>query len=261
MEGKLPKDWKRFYREERQRYPERIDMEIDRWSGEAKILPDPGGSCLSFPHTSIEWSLIPVTRTALWALEAEVPRVAAIGVMHRVSGGDPENEFSLDSFRHILGRAADRLDIDMPEVKEEFLPRHREVLFDLDLAVSTFREEGARIGEGLEPGTPIVMTGDLRHYGYGYGTTPPVREDSEDLMRDVRIGLDMVYKEKDPRGYLEHSIEVLNDQAAAAIAVSELLGDPLDYSVLSAEMSDYSGILNERKPTLVASVFYEVHKV
>lgn len=256
------RSWKRYYSLDRDLNRELIDNELIKWWKRDDPVVDDilrKNGILSFPHTYLSSSLIPVVRTINAILRSGSEGVLGMGVMHRVSDFHPEREFSLDNFKFILHRACDVLNLDPPTLTEIFLPKEPVDTERPDLTVSTIIDEVGSIREGLTENISIVITGDLVHYGNIYGSEMIDDEPEKEIYEAVTNGLELNYIKKDYQGYFQHSIEYMNDQWAPAMAASMVMGDDLTYEVISRELSDYSEILQSDPPCLVASVFYGVH--
>lgn len=255
-------DWKRYYREERSSR----SGEIEKWIGEYLSSDDPvvdrilrSGGALSFPHTHLEHSMIPVIRTAAGILRGGYDRIIALGVFHRMSGSREEDEFSLDGFREIMNTAVEINGRDAPKISEYYLPRKGDSLEDLEGTISRLSYLGEEIAGDMTDRTVLVMTGDLVHYGHGYGTPDPSEDPKEIIDRWIVEDLDEVYLKKDFGSYLPGSARRMSDHGAVAITASTILGSDLRYSIISSETADYSKILNVPSPTVVAAVFYGVY--
>jgi len=263
MEKTEEVDWKRYYHHERTDRLDEIRLRID----EFRSAEDPevdeilgSGGALSFPHTHLDHSLIPVVRTVMGIIRGKFDRVIALGVLHRTSEWRTEDEFSLDGFRDILDIAVDMEGIEKPELKEIYLPRNREYMHDIDETVTDLTGIGREVSSRMEDRTALVMTGDLVHYGHGYGTSDPSDDPGGMISRWIVEGLDRVYVDKDYRSFLEWSRKRMSDQGAVAVTASSILGSDLDHRIISSEIADYTAILRTASPTVVASVFYGVIK-
>jgi hypothetical protein len=253
--------WKDYYSGERERSISTIDEKIlELWEKEDPVVDDvmKSNGILSFPHTCLSSSMIPLIRTVRSILKTGKKKIIAFGVMHGISGFDPINEFSLDGFRFILHRTGEILGMEVPDTVEYFLPPSR---VDPERPVRIIEDLSGFVDASipsLDPQTAIVLTGDLSHYGPFYGTEKMEGSPERSILSWIERGLELVFLEKDYRQYLEHSFTVKNDQWAPAIAASMLLPDNLSFEMISCELTDYSFILGTDPPCLVASVFYKV---
>jgi hypothetical protein len=262
MEPLGERSWKEYYNLERLQNRDLIDSEIIKWWS----LDDPTvdniyrkGGALSFPHTYLSTSLIPVIRTVRTILRSGDKRILAMGVMHRISDFDPRIEFSLDNFKYVLERSGCVLGLETPKIIEYYFPRGSVDQKRPAQIIDSIREDIQFIPSECGKDTSIVLTGDLAHYGREYGSTVLHIEPEEKINRSIEEGLEQAYMKKDFKGYFEHSVETMNDQWAPAIATSILLGEGLTYEIISQIISDYSDVLQTKPPCLVASTFYGVY--
>ena len=160
---------------------------------------------------------------------------------------------------NILERSGKILNLDIPELIVTYLPRSSVDPKRPKQIVDDIREVIQFIGSEYGKDTSLVLTGDLVHYGEKYGSIVTSDDPVKMINRSIDEGLKQVYEEKDFIGYLERSFETMNDQWAPAIATSMLLGDGLAFQIVSQDISDYSEVLQENPPCLVASTFYGVY--
>ena len=167
-------NWKGFYAEEmadrRQEISERVMREWEVEDPEVLRVLEKGGA-LSFPHTYLESNLEPVMRTVRAIYRSGKGSVVALGVFHRLNGDNLETEYSLDTFRSLLDIAEETLGLPELKVDEFFLPRINISLKDPESAIRTFETEKDSILGSMGEDSVLVLTGDLTHYGYGYGTS------------------------------------------------------------------------------------------
>ena len=179
--------------------------------------------------------------------------------MHRVSNYDPGLEFSLDGLRYILERAKEVLKVEIPILEERFLPDEPVDIKDPHMIIDQYEKKANQLEDHFTRDTALILTGDLVHYGTFYGTEEIKEDPDETIHAMIMKGLELVYKDHDYSGFFEHSLHVMNDQWGPAIVASMLLGNDLQYRIISEELSDYSDVLQDVRPCLVASVFYGVH--
>jgi hypothetical protein len=200
--------------------------------------------------------MIPVVRTAAGILRGGFERVVALGVLHRTSRSNIDKEFSLDGFRDILDCAVELSGKTPPMIEEFYLPRNRDLHQDIEGTVSDLKILGTEIARNMDDRTAMVMTGDLVHYGHGYGIPDPVEDPPGLINRWINEDLDEAYRIRDYTKYLPRSFERMSDHGPVAITAGTVLGRDLNYRIISSELSDYSTILQTASPTIVASVFY-----
>ncbi len=168
------------------------------------------------------------------------------------------HEFSLDSFLSLLAfYAGVKKRKPLPVLTLYVGPTRDPVTGGFDVA--------DRLAESLsswiEPGTAIVTTGDLVHYGTAYG--PPERMAGRPeapaaleafFARETRTALDLAFEAQDRAAAFECSTTVLqNDQRNILPVLTHLLGPGAGHRVLSFSLSDYAGILEVASPCVVAS--------
>ena len=262
MEMLGDRTWKTYYSLERERRREEMEVKArSLWE-----LPDPEvdrvvarGGALSFPHTYLDGSFMPLFRAVRAVHRSGKAKVVALGVVHDPDK-DPEMfEFSLDGLSFILVLVEESLGQDRIALTRQFITRDRNRTSIGDI-VKDLEAKGRALRPMLDEDTVLMVTGDLLHYGHGYGTAAP-SEDPSHFEGMVKGDLDLLYRKKDHIGYYQSARRNMNDQAVVGVTLSTALGAPLDYDIYSMEMTDYSDVLGKERPTLVASVFYGVHSV
>jgi len=261
MEPLGNRSWKEYYSQERISRSKIIDESFQNfWDEEdpsvEEILKD--GGILSFPHTYLDTSLVPTIRTVRAILKNDINEIAALGVLHRISGLNTENEFSLDTFKYVLDRACALLDRPKPRLIEIYLPKER---IDRNKPDETIEQIEMEIGlhlKGLNSDVGFVMTGDLAHYGNYYGTTDPKTNPDEKIYEMIRSGLDLIFVQGKIDRYFAHALLTLNDQIGPAIAAKVIIGKSVNVSLFNREMSDYSEVFQVAPPCKVASIFYGI---
>ncbi len=262
MEPLRDGNWSDYYRRERNsRDVELRDSVREVWNvtddeGPREVLEK--GGALSFPHTHINGSLEALIRTIRAIHRSGKNKVLAIGVLHGGYYDRPELEFSLDGFRAVSVIFSEELGLPPLEIDEVFLPFRGRLGEDL----SVFAEEYLRFGRELrgrvDDDTAIVLTGDLTHFGHGYGVEDIPEDHERMIFHNIEEMLDILYRKGDHLSFVEMAKKRLNDQIANGTALASLLEGPLDYRIFYGRLSDYSDVLETEKPTVVASVFYGV---
>ena len=165
------------------------------------------------------------------------------------------SEFSLDTFASILKLGADLFG-------EEEIP-----IFPVYVGMTSDPIEGgfdlafnlAKWLRGIvRPGTALVTTGDLVHYGTAYaGPGEPVEDDPSLTGRfrsKVERMLDSGLIEGDLDGAYRMGTEVLkSDQREILPVIGAYLGGEGSYEIIEFDLSDYAGILDVDPPCRVAS--------
>ncbi len=165
-------------------------------------------------------------------------------------------EFSLDTFCAVLRVAADALGRRPLPVCPVYVGMTRD---PVDGSFAVAEALGNWLGDAVDAGTALVATGDLVHYGTGYGA-PWLGEDivaTDALERAlapwVDRTLEAAFVARDwAAAYALSRDKLGNDQREMLAALSSYLG-PATPAVLAFGLSDYSTILGERPPCVVAS--------
>lgn len=190
----------------------------------------------------------------------EVPLLAApdLDAVRVDRDGLLRSEFSLDTFLSLLAFHARGQDRRPPEILTVYVgPTRDPVTGGFEVADRL----AASLASWLTPGTAIVTTGDLVHYGTAYG--PPERTvgmpaDPAALdarfVRETTTALDLAFAAGDRAAAFERSNTVLqNDQRNILPVLTHLLGPGAGHQILSFSLSDYAGILEVAPPCVVAS--------
>lgn len=254
--------WKGFYNNERKLKAEEISRRIE----ELKDSKDPEvlkviekGGVLSFPHTVLDGSLDPVIRIAKALIDSKKDKVIALAVVHYGNHG-PSDEFSLDTFLYVMDEMKKRFGLDLPEVEALYPPDDKSPYKDLDDRMNRSIGDAEKIKDRIDGSTAIVITGDLCHYGNFYKRTSEMEDYRKQIDIWVEESMDLLYHKGDYLKYLGEVRKSGNDQFNLAIMVKHLLGKDLDYKFFQKKITDYSKILDEPPPVLVASYFYGVWK-
>lgn len=264
--------WKEYYALERAQKRGEIETAV-RERGRAPLDDEVAdvlnrGGILSFPHTRLEDSLDALIRIVDGLYKTGKRKVIALGVLHNSGEDREQKEFSLDGFEHIAKMYAEANGTEPLEIEKVYPPPKDNGNPD----VQTLEAAGEALRGKVGSDTAVVMTGDLVHYGHAYlrggesGYELAPKEDEIDAENHEKIinawideGLELVYHKKDYGTFLnKHKPRALNDQGRVAIMASAFLGDGLEYKLFYRKLSDYSSVLDAKKPTVVASVFYGV---
>ncbi len=194
--------------------------------------------------------------TPLGAVPLGRPRGEA-GIARVESGDLLEAEFSLDTFLTMCRAGADVLGRRPIPVLAAYVGMTRDPASG---SFSAADELAAWVAAEWDAKTAVVTTGDLVHYGTGYGEAwvagAPV--DREALVAAIRPEvegcLEAAFSRGDRAGaYALSRGRLLNDQREILPVVAEYLGVPASFAILSFDLSDYAPILGAARPCFVAS--------
>jgi len=165
-------------------------------------------------------------------------------------------EFSLDIFFALLAAGARQRGIAPPSVLPLFISATR----DPQGSFAAATQLALRLTELSGPGTAIVTTGDLVHYGTAYSTAQEMADKprgqaelEEFFLRRTQETLDLACR-RDYQGFFRiASQELKADQRQIVPLIGEYLGGGMSYQILQFSLSDYSAILEVEPPCLVAS--------
>ncbi len=167
-------------------------------------------------------------------------------------------EFSLDTFFALLAYVADRLGRPPLPVLAVYVGLTRNPLTG---GFGLARELARALSPLLGPGTALVATGDVVHYGRPYGDVPGddgLPQDPSGLERHFRGELERVLglalAERDyAQAYRISEGRLKSDQRQLLPVIAELLGPGAGFRVLAFGLSDYAPIFGVVPPCLVAS--------
>jgi hypothetical protein len=255
-------DWLEYYARERHLRRQRILTEAKaHWETIGTRPADmidtiDRGGILSFPHTFLDASIGSLLNVIGAIYRSGKTNVLALGVLH---GSTESTEFSLAGFVEVAELYECINQLAPLSITKVYHPPFDRVRAQSIEFVDSLREMASRLRDEIGHDTAVVMTGDLAHYGCGYGTQEPQTDGLCDSLRTQVAGsLDAVFRKRDYRSFIERSYAIKNDQIGAALLASMLLPRPLSYSIFSFELSDYSQIVRAQRPTVVASVCYGV---
>ncbi|MFW3146666.1 MAG: hypothetical protein ACMUIE_07630 [Thermoplasmatota archaeon] len=257
-------DWKEFYsRERRLRHIEifeEVRSRLKENDPEADAMLNQGG-LLSFPHTFLDHSMVPVVRTVCAVKRKRGETIVGLGPLHFVNIGSYDDEFCLDLLEHVVN-VSNEIDPEVHlDLKKVVLPINYAEEKTIEETLERCRKETEVVRDMMIDGSIMALTGDLVHYGHGYGMVIDVADVEQQYMEWVREQLDLAYVKKDHYALRDKAFKVLNDQTRPMIVASTILGEHLEYKIFSHCLSDYSLILDTEAPTYVASIFYGVHPV
>ena len=187
----------------------------------------------------------------------EVPLRTAEGPVLRQLRTVPDDartkEFSLDTFLAFLRLGADVLGVRPIPVLPIYVGMTRS-------PTDGSFEEADRLARLLardlhDPLTAIVATGDLVHYGTGYGDVAPFIKNPLGHFRDAveRTLAAALGRQERETAYIECRDELKNDQREILPVIAKLLGGSGVARFVHFAMSDYAQILDAPCPCLVAS--------
>ncbi len=173
------------------------------------------------------------------------------------SGGLLEAEFSLDTFLTMSRAGADALGRRPIPVLAAYVGMTRDPVSG---SFSAAEDLAAWIRTERDAKTAVVTTGDLVHYGTGYGEAwvagaPADREALVAALRpEVEGCLDAAFSRGDrAEAYALSRGRLLNDQREILPVVAAYLGVPAPFEVLSFDLADYAPIVGAAPPCFVAS--------
>jgi len=171
------------------------------------------------------------------------------------------NEFSLDTFLAMYAYAAGRLGMVPPPV----LPVYVGLTRDPDSSSFAVAGELARaLSPWLGPGTALVTTGDVVHYGLPYGDDPgsallpmdPAGLETH-FRGEMERTLALALEERDYAAAFERPERILkSDQRHLLPVIAELLGPGAGFRIQNFSLSDYAPIFGVAPPCLVASSLF-----
>jgi hypothetical protein len=173
------------------------------------------------------------------------------------SGGLLDAEFSLDTFLTMSRAGADALGRRPIPVLAAYVGMTRDPVSG---SFSAAEDLAAWIRAERDAKTAVVTTGDLVHYGTGYGEAwvagaPADREALVAALRpEVEGCLDAAFSRGDrAEAYALSRGRLLNDQREVLPVVAAYLGVPAPFEVLSFDLADYAPIVGAAPPCFVAS--------
>ncbi|MGD9675603.1 MAG: hypothetical protein AB7V19_02850 [Candidatus Bipolaricaulia bacterium] len=166
-------------------------------------------------------------------------------------------EFSLDTFLTVCRAGADALARRPIPVLAAYVGMTRDPVSG---SFSVAEDLGSWVRSERVAGAAVVATGDLVHYGTGYGE--PWASGAADrpaltaaLRSEVERCLGAALEDGDWSGaYALSRGRLRNDQREILPILAAALGVPASYALLSFHLSDYATILNVPPPCFVASV-------
>lgn len=188
--------------------------------------------------------------------EVPLAHIPVQSPLHR-DGEILTNEFSLDTFFSLYAHAAGKMGMRAPPVLPIYVGLTRDPHTG---SFQTAAELARAITAFSGPGTAVVATGDVVHYGLPYGDHPGsdgLPRDLEGLARHFRTQVERTLElalAGDYGAAFALSERVLkSDQRHLLPVIAELLGTGARFEVLEFELSDYSSILEAAPPCIVAS--------
>jgi hypothetical protein len=172
-------------------------------------------------------------------------------------GGLLGAEFSLDTFLTVCRAGADALARRPIPVLAAYVGMTRDPVSG---SFSVAEELADWILAERDAETAVVTTGDLVHYGSGYGEewVPGAPSDRTTLAAAIRPEVEACLAAALSRGdwsgaYATSRRRLMNDQREILPVVAGYLGVPATHAILSFELSDYAPILGVAAPCCVAS--------
>ncbi len=259
------KDWRNFYKKERNQIKEFLKKEAekhfrknDRNKKVEEILNK--DSIISFPHTFLKdnYKIYFDIIKALYVLKKK--KIMLLGVLHTRKDSEKINEFSLDNFTYCLNIYSKINNLPKLKIKKLFIPlppakkdsgKISKYLKKLEKISSKIKKENVE---------KILATGDLAHYGHGYYSKNIYSNYKTQIKNKILKILDDVYIQGNFTKLIKSAKNIGFDQTSVAIIIKMLLGNQTKYKIINKKWSDYSKVLNSKKPTVVASITYGVYK-
>lgn len=263
-------DWKEYYAKERLLSKDKIIANAqEHWHADNSVALDMAkivrrGGITSFPHTFLADSMLPLMNVIKSMYLAGKRNVIALGVLHGISADAESLEFSLDGLVEIAKLYADVNRLESLSITKSYHPPLEPSLVRSKIFLDLTLEISCEINKAIKSDAAVVMTGDIVHYGWGYGTTSPMATADglqETLRGQVLECLNALYCDGNVDLFIERSYSLKNDQIGAAILANMLLPHPVAYKVFSFSLSDYVPILQSQSPTVVASICYGVFPI
>ncbi len=240
-----PAWWKEFYARERE------GLDLDALLDAAPEIAFPERGALVFPHTRLEVTGTMVAAVARAAARAR-REVLAIGVLHGVRGlrgiheeaGLARDEFSLDGFRALYGRACAR-----EGIAARFVARYPLEVGDRPDDLPGLDELRRRAETAL-----VVATADPIHHGVGYETPEARDETLAETARDARTRVEEQLGALacgDIPGFARLCARDRSDFRNAGPVVAALF-PRATWTLDDLKLVDYSHVLGCARPTWVA---------
>jgi hypothetical protein len=234
-----PAWWKEFYARERE------GLDLDALLDAAPDIEFPERGALVFPHTRLAATGTMVAAVARAAARAR-REVLAIGVLHGVRGprgvheetGLARDEFSLDGFRALYGRACAR----------EGIPARMAARYPFEIADCP--DDLRRLA-----GTALVVaTADPIHHGVGYETPEARDETLAETMVDARTRIEEQLGALARGDFAEFSRICARDRSDFRNAGPVVAGlfPNATWTLEELKLVDYSDVLGCARPTWVA---------
>ncbi len=168
-----------------------------------------------------------------------------------------KNEFSLDTFLSLLAFHAAQTGTEPPPVAPLYVGITYDPVHD---SFAVAGKLAGAIRELITPGTAIVTTGDLVHYGTAYSAPERVaamptdrRVLEEHFLPEVENTIARGLAGEHRAAFDRARTVLASDQRYILPVITELLGVGAGYEILHFELSDYAGILSVAPPCYVAS--------
>jgi len=241
-----PAWWKEFYARERE------GLDLDALLDAAPELEFPERGALVFPHTRLT-----VTGTMVAAVARAAARarrdVLAVGVLHGVRGprgvhdetGLARDEFSLDGFRALYGRACAR----------EGIPARIAARYPLEVGDRPDDLPGLEELRRRAETSLVVATADPIHHGIGYDT-PEVRDETlAETAADARTRVEEQLGALARGDFPEFARLCARDRSDFRNAgpIVAALFPNATWTLDDLKLVDYSDILGCARPTWVAA--------
>lgn len=260
------KDWKKFYKDEREEFSDRIKTYAKKhWKQDPKRLNKviQSQNIISFPHTFIKDNYKTHFDIIKSLYKSGKRKIVLIGVLHTREKLEEKHEFSLDNFEYFLNLYIRENNLEPIKIVKKIFPSpppKEKTSVNIFQYLKKMKSISGKLKPYYEKGVSILITGDLAHYGYGYGSEDIKREYKSYLNSKINELLEIVYIKKDYSKFIKLAKDIGFDQTSAAIVSSEIIGEFPQIKILSKKFSDYSKLMKSKKPTIVASFTYGLFK-
>lgn len=259
------KDWKDIYKSERDNLSKKLEKEAKKhWNNKREnyIITNllNKKSIISFSHTFLKDNYKMYFDIIKSLYTTDKKRIVLIGVLHTREVSQIKYEFSLDNFVYCLKLYAKINKLKEIKIMNKIFPKppKKEEQDKIPEFIRKLEKESKNIKKEYEKGFQILITGDLAHYGFGYGIEKVSKHYKKELKRKIKNIMNIVYNKMDYAKLIRDAPNIKFDQTSVAILTSMILGKNIKPKIIDEKWSDYSKILNAKKPTVVAAITYGI---
>ncbi|MFB6246020.1 MAG: hypothetical protein ABEI74_00295 [Candidatus Pacearchaeota archaeon] len=128
-------------------------------------------------------------------------KIVIVGVLHSKDSKDIGSEFSLDNFEFVLEKYSEANNLEPIKIVKESFPPLPSKELDFENYFSELKSMVSKISYLKDEQTAVLITGDLSHYGHGYGTKKIKQNYEGHVLERIKDCMKTLYEDGNTRNF------------------------------------------------------------